>query len=216
MRPPPAFDPATAVHEFRLISSDYIAALVLPPLIERVRLDAPNIDLQVRAASRTFYNDLGEHGADLGFAVRVPPEAGVRVRKLFGDRFVCVVRDDHPVGARLDLDAFLRLPHALVAPLGDRGGFVDNALAELGHGPRRIALTVPHFFLAPPLIAASDLIITLPERIARMVCASYPLRIVPLPIKVPAFDVVIAWHERVHRDPANVWLREQVVKSMRT
>lgn len=215
IRPPPAFDPATSTRVLGLIATDYIAALVLPPLIERVRAAAPNLDLHLRPPSRTFYHELGEGGADLGFAVRVPPEAGVRVRKLFSDRFVCVLRKDHPVGARLDLAAFLRLPHALVAPLGNRGGFVDDALAELGHGSRRIALTVPHFFLAPPLIAASDLIITLPERVARIVCASHPLRSVPLPIKVPAFDVVLAWHERVHRDPANAWLRDQVLQAMR-
>jgi DNA-binding transcriptional LysR family regulator len=66
-----------------------------------------------------------------------------------------------------------------------------------------------------PLIAASDLIITLPERVARIVCASHSLRSVPLPIKLPAFDVVLAWHERVHRDPANAWLRDQVLQAMR-
>ncbi|HEY0134470.1 MAG TPA: LysR substrate-binding domain-containing protein, partial [Nannocystis sp.] len=91
----------------------------------------------------------------------------------------------------------------------------DTALAELGHGKRRIALTVPHFFLAPALIAASDLVITLPERVARIITANYPLRIVPLPIKVPTFDISLAWHERVHHDPANAWMRDQIVKSLR-
>ncbi|MBA3548914.1 MAG: LysR family transcriptional regulator, partial [Nannocystis sp.] len=104
---------------------------------------------------------------------------------------------------------------ALVAPLGSPGGFVDDALAELGHGRRRIALTVPHFFLAPALVAASDLIITLPERVAQIVCANNPLRIVPLPIKLRAFEVMMVWHDRVHRDPANMWLRDQVLKTMR-
>lgn len=215
VRPPRAFDPATAARVFSLTATDYIAAMVLPPLIERVRAAAPDIDLHVRPASRTFFTDLGEGGVDLGFVVRAPTEAGIRARKLFSDRFVCVLRKDHPAAANLDLATFLRLPHALVAPLGSPGGFVDNALAELGHGRRRIALTVPHFFLAPSLVAASDLIITLPERVAHIVCANNPLRIVPLPIKLRAFDVMLVWHDRVHRDPANMWLRDQVLKTMR-
>ncbi len=215
VRPPPAFDPATAVRTFNLLSTDYIAAIVLPPLIERVRQAAPGVDLNLRPPSRNFAADLGDGSADLAFVVRLQAEAGVRARKLFSDRFVCVLRDDHPVGARLDLDAFLRLPHALVAPLGNPGGFVDTALAELGHGRRRIALTVPHFFLAPALVAASDLVITLPERVARIVAATHALRVVPIPIKLPTFDVSLAWHDRVHHDPGNAWLRDQVLRAMR-
>jgi DNA-binding transcriptional LysR family regulator len=92
--------------------------------------------------------------------------------------------------------------------LGDRMGDADAP----GRGHVLRHLDLPR---SPPLIAASDLIITLPERVARIVCASHPLRSVPLPIKVPAFDVVLAWHERVHRDPANAWLRDQVLQAMR-
>jgi DNA-binding transcriptional LysR family regulator len=215
VRPSPVFDPATSARVFRMISTDYIAALVLPPLVERVRTAAPNVDLHVRPGSRTFHAELGEGGADLGFVVRTPTEAGIRARKLFRDRFVCVLRRDHPAGPRLDLAEFLRLPHALVAPLGNPGGYVDDALAELGHGARRIAVTVPHFLLAPALVAASDLIITLPERVAQIVCATHPLRIVPLPLRLPVFEVALVWHDRVHRDPANVWLRAEVLASMR-
>ncbi|MBA3550446.1 MAG: LysR family transcriptional regulator, partial [Nannocystis sp.] len=110
VRPPRAFDPATAARVFSLTATDYIAALVLPPLIERVRAAAPDIDLHVRPASRSFFTDLGEGGVDLGFVVRAPTEAGIRGRKLLRDRFVCVLRKDHPAAANLDLATFLRLP----------------------------------------------------------------------------------------------------------
>lgn len=216
VRPQAAFDPATATGVFRMIATDYIAALVMPPLLERVREAAPNIDLHLLPPTPRFFTEIAEGGADLGFVVRLQAEAGVRARKLFSDRFVCVVRQDHPaVKKGLDLETFLGLPHALVAPLGAPGGFVDTALAELGHGRRRIALTIPHFFLAPALIAASDLLITMPERIARIITAERPLRTLPLPIKVPSFDVSLAWHDRVHHDPGNTWLRDQVLRSMR-
>ena len=215
VRPPPAFDPGTAVLTFAIIATDYIAAVVLPPLIERIRLHAPNIDLHMRPPTRNFVQELSEGAADLGFVVRLQDEAGIRARKLLVDRFVCVIRQDHPIGARLDLETFLRLPHALVAPLGGPGSFVDTALAELGHGKRRIALTIPHFFLAPALIATTDLVITLPERVARIIVMNYPLRIVPLPIKLPTIDISLAWHERVHHDPANAWMRDQIVKALR-
>lgn len=216
LRPPAAFAPASAERSFRLIATDYIAALVLPPLIERVRAAAPGVDLNMRPPSPDYAALLRDGEADLGFVVRRPDEAGIRARKLFTDRFVCVLRRDHPAGAQLDLATYLRLPHALVAPLGNPGNFVDSALAELGHGRRRIALTVPHFFLAPALIAASDLVITLPERVARLVSREHPLRVVPLPMRMASFDVCLAWHERVHHDPGNTWLRAEIVAALRS
>ena len=216
VRPQPTFDPATATGVVRMIATDYIGALVMPPLLERLRLAAPNLDLHLLPPTPRFFAEIAEGGADLGFVVRLQAEAGVRARKLFSDRFVCVVRTDHPaVQGGLDLATFLSLPHILVAPLGAPGGFVDTALAELGHGRRRIALTIPHFFLAPALIAASDLLITMPERIARTLTVDRPLRILPVPIKVAPFDVSLAWHDRVHHDPANAWLRDQVRLAMR-
>lgn len=216
LRPPPAFDPATAQRAFRLIATDYIAAVVLPPLIERLRSAAPGVDLVLRPPSADYAALLRDGEADLGFTVARPDEAGIRARKLFSDRFVCVLRSDHPVGARLDLAAYLRLPHALVAPLGNPGNFVDSALAELGHGRRRIALTVPHFFLAPALVAASDLVITLPDRVARLVSREHALRVVPLPIRMAAFEVSLAWHERVHHDPGSAWLRAEIIAALRS
>ncbi len=216
LRPPPTFAPATAERAFRLLATDYIAAVVLPPLIERVRSSAPGVDLNLRPPSPDYTALLRDGESDLGFIVKRPAEAGLRARKLFLDRFVCVLRHDHPAGARLDLATFLRLPHALVAPLGNPGNFVDSALAELGHGKRRIALTVPHFFLAPAIIAASDLVITLPERVARLIAREHPLRVVPLPIRMAAFEVSLAWHERVHHDPGNTWLRAEIVAALRS
>ena len=61
------------------------------------------------------------------------PPLGIRTQRLVSDRFVCVVRDGHPiVKKRLSLDEFVSLPHALVAPRGESGSIVDTALAAWG------------------------------------------------------------------------------------
>ena len=213
--PPPPFDPATAARRFTVLSTDYISALVLPPLVPLLRRAAPNVDLHVRAATRAVFSELGEGGADLGFVVRAPTEAGIRARKLLGDRFVCLVRDGHPARRDLDMAAFLKYPHGLVAPLGAAGSFVDDELRAQGLGPRRVAVVVPHFALAPALVAGTDLILTLPERIARPMAADRALRVVPLPLKLAPFAVQVAWHDRVHRDPAVTWLRGQITAALR-
>lgn len=210
-----AFDPATSTRTFQLAATDYILAVVLPRLVADLRLRAPGVDLRVRPASTDIYGDLGEGGVDLAFIVRLAEHAGIKVRKLFSDRFVCLVAAGHPdIGGAIDLPTFLRLPHAFIAPLGTPGGWVDRALAELGHR-RRVAVTVPHFFVAPALVEDSDLVLTIPERIADMVLPGRRLRKLAPPLDLPTFDVHLAWHERVQHDPDNTWLRDQVLGAMR-
>lgn len=216
VRPPAAFDPATTARRFVVASTDYIATLVLPRLLPALRRAAPNIDLHLRPGTRAVFTELGEGDADLAFVVRVQTEAGIRARKLFTDRFVCVVRDGHPAARKLDLPTFLKHPHGLIAPLGAAGSFVDDALRDQGLGPRRVAVVVPHFALAPAVVVDTDLILTLPERIAHLLLAAgHPLRVVPLPLRLAAFDVQVAWHDRVHKDPAVAWLRGQLLAAMR-
>jgi hypothetical protein len=67
------------------------------------------------------------------------------------DRFVVVARKGNPYTAgRLTLKRYVEAPHALVAPGGTPRGLVDDLLAERGLS-RRIAVSVPHFLVAPQM-----------------------------------------------------------------
>jgi DNA-binding transcriptional LysR family regulator len=150
--------------------------------------------------------DLGILGA--GFA---PPT--VRSRPLFVERFVCIVRSDHPrVGGRLTLDEYCALDHVLVSPSG--GAFsapADDALAALGR-TRNVRLSVPHFLLVPEILTRSDMIAVLPERLARGYGERF--RVFDLPFDLAPFSIVAVWHERTHRDPALAWLRQSLADLM--
>ena len=52
----------------------------------------------------------------------------------------------------------------------------DPALADAGR-TRRNPVTVTHFLLVPQIVAASDLIATLPERVAERMAGRYPLAV---------------------------------------
>jgi DNA-binding transcriptional LysR family regulator len=88
---------------------------------------------------------------------------------------------------------------------------VDDALAPRGL-TRRIALTVPHFLVAPLVIASSDLVLTLAERVARSFVTMAPLEIREPPIAVRGFTMYQSWHERRRGDPAHAWLRGLVAE----
>jgi DNA-binding transcriptional LysR family regulator len=85
----------------------------------------------------------------------------------------------------------------------------DPALSDPGRA-RRAAVAVPHFALVPAIVAESELIATLPERIAEQFAARYPIAVHRPPVRSPAFTLAMAWPARSDGDPARAWLRDLV------
>ncbi len=218
LRGRPSFDPATSTRCFTIAAVDHGELVILPPLLARISAEAPGVDLLVRPLRLDKLEEELESGViDLAFGVISAEDNLATFRqRLFHESFVCLVRADHPkVGATISLEEFVALDHALVGPRGRRGGFVDSELQKLGL-TRRVALMVPHFLVAPMMLAKSDLILTAPERIARAFAAILPLRIVPTPFELKGFDVSQMWHERQAHEPAHRWLRSLIVEICRT
>ena len=99
--------------------------------------------------------------------------------------------------------------HVFIAPGGTPGGIVDDTLAQLGKR-RRVAVAIPHFLLAPHVVASSDLIVTVGARVAAAFAELLPLRVIEPPVRLPGFEVRMYWHERNHREPSQVWFRAMV------
>jgi DNA-binding transcriptional LysR family regulator len=203
-----AFTPAAAERTFTLATTDYAELVLLPRLMEKLAMDAPGVNLTVVAVGSAVPKaglESGRIDVALGRFREVPP--GVRAQTLFHERFVCVVRTDHPdVGKQLTLKQFTTLPHVLVSTQGTSPGVVDEALARQGL-QRRVALWAPHFLIIPIVVAQTNLIATLSERVARFFAEFLPLRILTAPVRLSPYPVSQLWHERTHHDPAQQWLR---------
>jgi len=205
----PGFDPATSTRAFRFYMSDLGQIEFLPPLLERVQRDAPGVRLE---AAGLDVEDIAAALAagTLDLAVGFLPGLGPPVRRtaLFRDPYVCLMRADHPIRS-LTRKRFLEASHALVSY---RGGHrvIEEALDRAGIS-RRIALRVPHFTVVPMVLERTDLILTLPARVARVYERSGSFKALPLPVPIPPADVGVHWHERFEPDAGNRWLREQVV-----
>lgn len=208
---PRPFEPGASDRTFRVAAGDYAQFVLLPPLIARLQREAPGVNLWVTPATPDEMNTKlanGELDLGIGVPLGTAAGAGLRERTLFEERFVCVVRQDHPtVRKALTLEQYVSVPHAFIAPRGRKGGAVDTALAERGL-ERRIAVAVPHFLVVPHVVAGSDLVVTLAARVAHAFAQHLPLRILPPPLPVPDFRIALFWHERQQRDPGHVWLRE--------
>ena len=206
------FDPASSTRQFRFHMSDIGEIFFLPPLIERAQRLAPGVRLEAVTLEVEDMTDALATGA-LDLAVGFLPElhAPLRRRRLFRDPYVCLMRADHGrIGAALTRQLFREASHALVASMGSGHRVIEEAFERNGL-TRRIALRVPHFTVVPLVLERSDLVLTLPERIARVFAQSGRLKALKPPVAIPPADVAVHWHERFDREPGNRWLREQVV-----
>ena len=204
----PGFDPATSTRSFRFYMSDIGEIFFLPPLVARVRQLAPRVHLEAVALAPEDVAD-GLAAGRIDLAVGFLPElhGAVRQQRMFRDPYVCLLRADHPrIGARLTRRLFQDAQHALVASPGSGHRVIEQALARRGL-KRHIALRVPHFTVLPQVLERTDLILTLPARIAQVFARDRPLRILDPPVAIPPADVALHWHERFDRDPALGWLR---------
>lgn len=210
LQPAERFDPRTATQAIQISLLDYEAALLLPRLSVWLAAEAPGLDLRtrhVRGPDALALLDAGE--IDLAIGV-YPGDYAARFAfdPLFEERFVVIARRGHPrlSGPVLSLDEYCRESHVLVSFRGDSTGRVDQELVSLGR-QRRVALTVAHFHVAPFAVAETDLIATVPARLAEIYRHLCPIALFEPPLVLPGFTERAAWHRRRVGDGALAWFR---------
>jgi DNA-binding transcriptional LysR family regulator len=211
LEPPAAFDPSRAQRNFTIVTNDFVAFVLLPRLLQRLSREAPNVRLQVRAWQEHFVPpDLERGEADLMFGFYPELPSAHLHAPLFEDRFVCVVRKDHPrVKGKLPLSLYLKQKHVLVSHQPDGRGIYDTMLAQRGL-TREVALRVSHFLLVPFIVTTTDYVAAMSELIARPFERILPLQLIQPPLQPPTATVQMVWHERTDTSPAHAWLRSVV------
>ncbi len=214
IQPPEAFDAATSQRRFILAATDYLEYLLMPGLSGLIEKIAPGIDLHTKRTESSFPVAQLENGSldvVLGFTSVLNPPAHLNTQRLFSDQIACVVRQSHPIIIKPpSLEDYINVPHMLISRTGSPHGVIDEKLAELGM-ERRIKLIVPHFLSAPLIVAETDMILSLPYRIAAQFKKIAYLEIFPVPFDLPDYELSMIWHPLRDKDPAHLWLREKIV-----
>ena len=202
------FEPATAKRAFTIGMTDIGEIYFLPALIERLRTEAPGITLStVRNAAINLRDELESGKVDLAIGLLPQLKAGFFQRRLFTQRYVCLMRRGHRLDKRkLSLAEFSAAEHLVVISAGTGHGKVDELLQRSGV-ERNVRLTVPHYVSVGHILRGSDLIATVPERLAERLVEPFGLVSVPHPAKLPDVAINAFWHAKYHRSPANRWLR---------
>ncbi|MBL8381446.1 MAG: LysR family transcriptional regulator [Burkholderiales bacterium] len=213
-----AFEPVRAERTFRVIATDYVLSVMLPPLQALLEARAPGIGIDAQPPNPRRVQELLASGqVDLGIGYLIDPPKGLRTRLLFRESSVCIARRGHPaVRGRLGLAQYQAADHVRISPAGtgQYGRMVEAALLDL-RIRRSAGLTVPNFLVAPAVVARSNLLATVPARIARTFAASLPLQVLEPPVPLPVLEVSLYWHERAHKDALHRWMRALVIEAAR-
>jgi DNA-binding transcriptional LysR family regulator len=209
------FDPARSRDVFRVAMSDHASMIVLPSLLASVRKTAPHIKLEVSASGAETYEDVAAGRINTFLCAEEAPPS-LESEMLFSLDFVCLVGAALRVRARrLTLKQYLEFQHVLVEIREGQQALVDRALSQLG-AKRHVALTLPFFVPAIFAIARTDLILTVPRRLAKITAVVAGVRVVEAPREIKPFPYFMAWHPRFTNEPAHKWFREQLRSAVRT
>ncbi|MFZ6690967.1 LysR family transcriptional regulator [Undibacterium sp. SXout20W] len=210
------FNPSLATKQFNLALRDVLESTVLPPLLESITRQAPEINLAaIQVERRELVSELAAGTLDVAIDMLLPLPPEIRRQQISRDTTVVLARKGHPVVQHaLDLEQYLQAEHILASSRRKGMGLEDFELSRLGL-QRRIRLRCQHYFAACRVVSQTDLLLTMPEAYARIVNQQFDNQILPLPLTMPSWDVYLYWHQNLENDPANRWLREQVMQAFR-
>ncbi|MGY3031718.1 DNA-binding transcriptional LysR family regulator [Bradyrhizobium sp. USDA 4354] len=205
------FDPAKAKLSFAIACTDYLQAALVEPLVMQLRTRAPGVRVAIRNLDLLQLETQMERG-DVDLALMTPQDAPprLRTRHLFDERYVLIGRRDHPrLRGKITVKEFAQLEHVIVSLRG--GDFVtpvDDALGAFGQ-KRRVVLSAASFLFVPEIVARSDFVALVPERL--VVGRADKLKLIDCPFPIDGFAVGMVWHERSHGHSGQRWIRETIV-----
>ena len=195
-----SFDPATSERCFTLAMTDVGEIYFLPVLMDALAREAPGVTLRcVPVADAALREDMAAGRVDLALGSLPQLQAGFFQQALFRQRYV----------------ALMRAGHVRVVSAGTGHGQVDEALQRLGVA-RQVQLTVPHYVALGQVLGSTDLVATVPERLAERLAGPHALVARPLTLRLPASTIAQLWHAHLHRDPGHQWLRGLVAQHFGT
>lgn len=209
------FDPATSRRTFRLSAPDF-ALTLFTRLLARLRDEAPGVSLEWTGLRHQVLADLAEGQIDIAIA----PMPRRLTEEVTGEgigalTWLCFGHRGHPAFRKWGAQAWSRWPHLAVRIGNADESPVTTAAATAGVA-RTIAGWVPSFAAIAPVLAASDLLATLPALVMADMLRPHDLDSRPVPFSIAPMPHAMLWSAVRSNDPEIRWLRTRlapIVKS---
>ena len=218
----PTFDPAKVKRSFTVMCSADAHLRVMPAVLRRVVREAPGVQCHIEQFSETTLSRLEYGDADLYLGMNMLPIFGtrafpdwLRVADVRPAQWICVVSADHPhVHDELTEEHFRTLPHIIGWP-SSHSVPLEEFTRRMFNAEIIVRATVQSLVEIPFLLQGTELIATLPERLATMLNPVAPLKMFPMPLRMQETREVLVWHKRNEPDPGHAWLRELLLEIAR-
>ncbi|MBP1294809.1 MULTISPECIES: LysR family transcriptional regulator [Bradyrhizobium] len=209
------FDAARSDRHFRLMMPDLAVELLMPPLMEKVTLIAPNVTIDV-VPWRGPAIFTPEFARTIDLVISIGDSfKGFHRQRLYTDSDALAVRRGHGVGTKLKKrEAFLAARHVAVIIRGQNEDLIDTWLRAKGI-ERRIALVVPGYIEALHVTARTDLVAFVPRRLISALSKQLSLMTVTPPLDPGIDEQHMFYPTRAQMDPGSLWLRKLMLETGR-
>lgn len=205
------FEPSASQRRLRIAMTDVGEIHFMPSLMELCARHAPGVRIDsLRLAGADLQRELDAGRVDLALGAFEGLGGGVVQRMLFRQGYATLYRQGHPrAHAGMSVKAFRAERHLIVSRAAPEGQ-VNQALERAG-----VALaeqfSVPHFSAVPYIVSTTDLLATVPQKLAASAALHFGLQWLMPPVKLAALQTNLYWHRRLQRDGANQWLRHLII-----
>ncbi|MDB2385761.1 LysR family transcriptional regulator [Shewanella sp.] len=224
VQPRAEFNAAASEQVFRVMASDYAESTLIPPLIAKLRTQAPNVILDIMTPSDVSFSDVEQGRVDMVINRFDSIPQSFHQKVLWSDDFSCLISKTNPVLANFSLASYLDAQHVWVSKTGmgvgvgmdpadvQRLGWVDEALTRIGV-QRRITVFTRHYQAACLLAEQQDLIATIPSKMARQYVHNERVSIVAPPFIIQPIALTMAWSPLLQHNPAHKWMRQLITET---
>ena len=202
------FNPSKEYRRFTIIMTNITELLLVPALLERCKVEAPGLSFATISLS-DHDTEIALQAGDADVAIGFFPEISNRLmqRHVMQGEYACIVARNHPaIGDTISRAEFLSARHAIAEAKGTGHHVVELMLQREGVA-ERIGARLSGFLPLSMIVAASDMVATVPKQLADIVCDVANIKVLLHPLDLPVLQIKQFWHERFHHDPGNVWLR---------
>ena len=201
------FNPAIEDATFRIAATDHAAVLLVPPLYNSVLLKTTKVNFSFVPLHAGQYEALEKGRLDLVLNADHDTSAfHLKKEVIFEVDFVCVVSRKSKFKTAITLKQYLAAEHVAVDIIGGVQTHPDKHLAAIGE-KRYCPLVVAQHTVAMRVAAVTDMIATVPRRMALLEAPKKVTKILEAPAALGSFKYVMIWHERMETDAPHVWLR---------
>ncbi|WP_151638251.1 LysR family transcriptional regulator [Noviherbaspirillum aerium] len=210
------FDPLTSERQFVIAMTDVGEIHFMPTLLERCGTIAPHVRIgSVRVNAVDWREGIETGQIDLVIGAFTDASESLYHRSLFSQKYVTMFRKDHAFAkGNVGMAEFLAARHLIVSSMENPYDLINERLEKAGVS-RSAQFHVPHFTSVPYIVSSTDMVVTVPEKLAQRAAGPFGLAFMRPPLRLPPLQTNIFWHRRFNQDSGNQWLRGVIASTFR-